>query len=565
MLRRIISVKLLIFVAILTTAAFLRLFALDQNPPALNWDEVSHGYNAYSILKTGKDEWGQSFPLASFRAFGDYKLPVYIYLTVPSIAIFGLNEWGVRAPAALFGILAVLGTFLLTQKLFNNFKLSAVSSLLLAVSPWHLLLSRAALEANIALTLTIFGIYFFIKSLPISKVGLDNPKLLLLSSLFFGLTFYSYYAARIVVPILVLGLAIIYWAKIKAFKTQLIAPFAIFLFFFISIIPSSISVEGQARFYWTTILDQGAINRINESRITSNLPQVLNLAVNNKPVYFISNFVPNYLSHFSPQFLFFQGGSNFQYSIPGRGVLYFFEIPLLIFGVVALLKLRNNKTLIIALWLLVGPIAASLTRESPNVLRSILILPTFQIIAALGFFEILKYANNNLQKILIVGLVVTIATSSAFFLRDYWGVYRQNYSFAWQYGYSQLAQFLQFNKENYDRIVITKKYGEPHEFLLYNLQIDPKFYQNDPNLIRCPRSNWFWVDRFDKYEFVNDWEVKNLKKDEILPTACPQEVKKLGVGKMLVVTSPGNFPAGGKQIKTFYFLNDTPAFDLVEY
>ena len=115
--------KIFVFGIIIILGAFLRLFVLDKVPPSLNWDEVSHGYNAYSIITTGKDEWGARFPLTAFRAFGDYKLPLYIYLTAP-LTIFGLSEWTVRLVSAISGIGAVIFIFFVVQKLFNNFALS---------------------------------------------------------------------------------------------------------------------------------------------------------------------------------------------------------------------------------------------------------------------------------------------------------------------------------------------------------------------------------------------------------------------------------------------------------
>src|SRR5689334_17239058 len=101
-------------------AAILRFYRLTDTPPSLNWDETSHGYNAFSILKTGKDEWGFSLPLI-FRAFGDYKLPVYIYLTVIPVWLFGLTPFAVRFISVLAGILAIPGIYLLASELFNNF------------------------------------------------------------------------------------------------------------------------------------------------------------------------------------------------------------------------------------------------------------------------------------------------------------------------------------------------------------------------------------------------------------------------------------------------------------
>src|SRR3990167_8742234 len=77
------------FIAILVLAGFLRMYRLGDIPNGLYQDETAIGYNAYSILQTGKDEYGKTFPLY-FQSFGDWKLPVYIYVTVPSVAFFGV-------------------------------------------------------------------------------------------------------------------------------------------------------------------------------------------------------------------------------------------------------------------------------------------------------------------------------------------------------------------------------------------------------------------------------------------------------------------------------------------
>src|SRR3990167_1719234 len=107
----------LALLAIVILAAVLRFWQLGQNPPSLDWDEAAHGYNAYSILKTGRDEYGYKFPLY-FRSFDDYKPPIYTYLVVPSIAIFGLNDFAVRFPSALIGVFAIMFTYFLVKELF---------------------------------------------------------------------------------------------------------------------------------------------------------------------------------------------------------------------------------------------------------------------------------------------------------------------------------------------------------------------------------------------------------------------------------------------------------------
>ena len=98
------------FFLIILISIFLRFYKLGVNPPSLTWDEASLGYNAYSILKTGADEYGNKFPI-SIRSFDDYKPPLYVYLAVPSIGIFGLNEFAVRLPSAIIGILSVIAIY----------------------------------------------------------------------------------------------------------------------------------------------------------------------------------------------------------------------------------------------------------------------------------------------------------------------------------------------------------------------------------------------------------------------------------------------------------------------
>ena len=100
-------------------ALFLRIYNLANQPPGMTWDEAALGYDAYSILKTGRDQHGAFMPII-FKSFGDYKPGVYVYLTVPAVALLGLNETAVRMPSAIFGALAVIGIYLLTNLLFGS-------------------------------------------------------------------------------------------------------------------------------------------------------------------------------------------------------------------------------------------------------------------------------------------------------------------------------------------------------------------------------------------------------------------------------------------------------------
>ncbi|MCL5431555.1 MAG: glycosyltransferase family 39 protein [Patescibacteria group bacterium] len=188
---------LLILVTFL--GALLRFRDITINPPNINTDEAAIGYNAYSILKTGRDEYGQPFPLA-FRSFDDYKPPLYIYMTVPSVAVFGLNEFAVRFPSALLGILAIPIVFFLTRELLDNLpasrQIGLLSSFLLAISPWHIQFTRTAYETGSNAFFTGLGLLLFLK-------GLKNKWFLVGAGIVFGLQTYLYQASKVFVPMLI--------------------------------------------------------------------------------------------------------------------------------------------------------------------------------------------------------------------------------------------------------------------------------------------------------------------------------------------------------------------------
>src|SRR3989344_6380992 len=103
---------------IVSLAFILRLIGLGSFPVGLNPDEASQGYSAYSILKTGNDEWGNRLPITSIKSFLDYKAPLYTYLTVPSVAIFDLNRFSVRLPSALIGVVSVYLIYFLANAIY---------------------------------------------------------------------------------------------------------------------------------------------------------------------------------------------------------------------------------------------------------------------------------------------------------------------------------------------------------------------------------------------------------------------------------------------------------------
>lgn len=563
-------------VLILVVSGILRFYRLTDTPPALNWDEVSHGYNAYSIIKTGRDEWGEIFP-AIFRAYGDYKLPVYIYTTAVSVYALGLNALAVRLPSVIAGILSVYFTYKLAKELFSGKKykyLPVVAALLVAVEPWSLFLSRGAFEANLSLALIVSGVYFFVR-------GVKKPEVLPYSVLLFGISVWTYNSARVFVPLFVLFLIYLYkldlYKNFSKYKRYFLAALLILVLFLKPMFVQLTSSEGQARHGKVAILDSGAIEEINQARNTSSLSPFLSRVAHNKATKFASEFARNWTKHYSGDYLFFEGGSHFQFSIPGRGLIYYLNAPFLLLGVFLLLKERSRRSLLILGWFFFGSIPSAITAEAPHVLRSITMLPAPMIITAYGLVKFITFLENKYLKIGNWKLKISSRTISVIYLAIlglflvnylsmYFGKYREEYSWSWQYGYEQVVDYAKENYELYDKIVITKKYGEPHEFFLFFWPWEPSDYINDPELIRFGQSDWFWVDRFDKFYFVNDWQINeegtgnymfNLESGGVVD--CLR-----GVYNCLLVTSPGNVPDWWVQEHngTVNFLSGSPAFEM---
>lgn len=548
----------IILFLILIVAFVFRIYKIGEVPPSLNWDEVSHGYNAYSILKTGKDEWGFKLPLI-FRAYGDFKLPLYIYLTTVSEFFLGLNSYSVRFVSVLSGIGLVFLSFLITKQITKEDKYSLFAAFLTAISPWSLFLSRVAVEANLGAFLFALGMFFLIKWL-----GKPSSKYLFFAAVSWGLSFHAYNSARILVP--VFSLIFFVFALGKKQLTKTIIFYLVLLIFFLPIIFQLLNRSANARFGLVSLVDQGTVSNIIKKREDSSFPKPLPQIIFNRPTFFVYYATINYLKNFSPVYLFFRGGSHYQFSLPGHELLYLVTAPFLLSGLIKVFVRSTKEEKFLGAWMLLSFIPSAITQDAPHVLRSIFILPVPMVLSAFG----LKYISDFLREhksvfrggLLLAVLVVAILVSFSKWWGDYLSIYPKSYSWSWQYGYKEMISFVRENYEKYDQIFITKRYGEPHEFILFYYPWSPRKYQEDRSKIWDYHANWYWVDGFDKFIFVNDWEVKNSAK-------CPYRVNKVPLqgkqsAKCLLITSPGNYSEGWSKIKTISFLDGKPSFEILE-
>lgn len=537
---------------VLVLAFGLRVFNVSSNPPSLNWDETSIGYNAYSILKTGCDEWGEFLPL-HFRSFGEYKLPAQIYASIPAIAIFGLNEFGVRITPVVYGTLTVLLLYFLVNELFKKKEVSLISAFFLAISPWHIQLTRGSFESS-------FSLFWFVMAVWLLVKGLRNYKWIILSMIPFAISVYTYNTARVFTPLFLFAFYLLNIKfMFKNFKYMFLSTL-LFVVLMLPLVPFALSGEASARYKLVSITDDaGLIPRIEERRNLSTMPALVTKLIHNRYTYNTFYFSQNYIAHFTPDFLFISGAGHRQHHVQGVGQLYWIQAPFLLYGLYLLIKRKDWTLKVLLPWLFLAFIPVSMTNDSiPNALRTLIASPVYQIFTALGIYEFVKLKK---QTKLIVGLsVILLLVNLYIFMNNLYLLYPLRYSRDWQYGNKQVLEYVKNNQDKYDLIVFTRAYGEPHIFTLFNLQYDPKKFQQIDNLERFETYDWVRVLRFDKYYFP-DLGDEGTRYQDIVKELNNQS-SPFGDKKVLFIGKSGDFPDDAKILERINFLNGETAFEI---
>ena len=536
--------KKIFLILILVLSTFLRFWNLGSYP-ALNADEAAIGYNAYSLIKTGMDEHGNSWPI-QFQSFNDYKPGFYFYLVLPFVKAFGLNEWSVRIPSAFLGILSVLVIYLFVKELFDDEKLGLISALFLGISPWHIHFSRGGWEVNVATFFILLGMWLLIKAT-------KNKKYYIWGLLPFVISVYTYHAARIIAPLLGLGYLIFYWKRIsnnlKHFLIALGISFLILVPLGIDMInPGAVSrVAGVGLF-----ADVGPINRINEQRGQhSDIQSISAKLLHNKFVNYGLSFFENWIEHYHGLFLFVSGEEIQRNKVPETGQMYLYCAALLAIGLWTIFKANNKGWKIIIWWFVVAPIAAALTFQSPHALRSQNMVIPLIIISAFGLVQILDWLKNKKHKFIIVlgrvSIILIIVLGLARYLHMYWVHMAKEYPYSSQYGVKELVNYVSENQEKYEKIFVTERYDQPYILFLFYLKYSPEKFQNNHALTARDIYGFSTVRYFDKYNFE---------------TIEFEDVKSQNPNSLIIGTEE-EIPSEANIVKTIYFPSGQTAFRIV--
>lgn len=467
-----------LLLVVVLLAGFLRMYRLESYPVGFHIDEASLGYNGYSILKTGKDEHGNRFPLY-IDMFGDNRPSGYHYLTIAPIAVFGLNEFAIRLPGALFGTVSVLALFFLVESLFGSSIVAITVSMLLAISPWHVVSSRASSEAIVALFFILSGIGIIVRSLNRKKI-----YLLTFGFIFLIASFFFYHTPRIFVPLLLICIIVLIWKSLnlysRTFKlTGLIFSIALLGVSFLLIF---IVKGGTGRFNQVNIFGFPETKLVMEEQLredgTRAVLPIITRVFHNKVVNYSETFISNYLGYFSGNFLFMNGGRPLWYKVPNVGMILIIELPFIIVGFIYLFIQRNNLMKIPLIWLFIAPIIASITMDDiPNVQRSLSMFPMLEIVAGFGIVTTVTFFVKKKWNIGILFMGLVFLLNVAYFLHQYFvhgfsheTIYRFN-------GFKEMVLSVKDVYNDFDNIIVTKTSGGTYPHVLFYMKYDPFTYQ----------------------------------------------------------------------------------------
>ncbi len=463
--------EIIFVLVVLVLAIFTRLYKLGEAPHGFYVDEAGQGYSAYSILKTGKDEFGKEYPIV-FRSLTDFKTPVYIYLIVPFIPVFGLNEFTVRFPSFLFSIMTIPVLYFLIKHLSGKKYLAMLSILLLSISPWHILFGRTNFECNVALFFFLSGVLFFYKAL-------NKPIFFLASALMFAIAIPAYHSQRIITPLTIIALALKYHKEIFIRKNLTYLSLGGILGLLISLPTLSIaSTPGfLARASGLNIFTHV---RQMPSGFLENYNGIFSFFINGSWFLSIREFLALYLSYLSPRYMFILGDYGPRSSFPELSTFFVWQAPLYIWGLYILIKnkkVSELKFLILAL-LFISPLPAAVTRDPYSTIRSLPLVVPQIIIIALAIEDIYQKIKSYKLRIIFIFIFVIITIYSLFKLYSSIVIlnefYRGKY---WDYGWKEAVEVI--NEYQHLPIVIDNARGDPYLHIAFFLGYDPVKYQKE--------------------------------------------------------------------------------------
>ncbi len=471
-------IQIILLTCVIALGIFLRLYHITTAPNGLLTDEASFGYNAYSVLQTGKDEFGTPYPL-SIKSFGDYKYPAYVYASVIPIKLFGLNIFAVRFVSIFSGIVLIIVIFLLLKELGFNFRSCLVGSLIAAISPWTVLMSRFAFESNLGMLIFSVGLLFLL-------YGMNKSRLyfFLGAGFFFGLSWYCYLPFRPISLLMILYFSIyVLFKRLQPFKNVIVL-FFIFMVIISPLLPIMLSKEGTNRMKQNGMFTNPQLKMtINENRTfcTTGASKILCYLNSNKPLDYARIVLTRYADMFSLHYLFLTGESQRYLSVENFGLFPFFLIPYFLFGLFFVFHkpigaVKKYLPVFLVSGLLISGLPSAVLPTPPIRTQLTAQFPFMLILIVYGFSVVDNKIKNKLHQFLLMAALICFGLV---YLFNYIYIHVPKHEDNWEY-IQKLIVYL--GRQSNTTIYMKPFIGEPMVFYAFFNHIPPAEYQKTVKL-----------------------------------------------------------------------------------
>ncbi len=421
----------------------LRLIGFGVLPAGLNRDEAALGYNAFSLLQSGKDEWGASWPVV-FRSFGDYKLAGYIYVLIPFIQLFGNTALAVRAPSLLAGIVLIPLAYALTKEIFQRKDIALVFAGIQAISPWAIHYSKIGFEANLALMLFVASVCLFVK-----RNATQYHHVLGLALLFFSLLTYN--APLVLIPCI--------FFIILLMKKHMLSGgiFIVSVCAFLLVFPATKGKTGITVFTDVGVVEQ---QHVEYQKAGNN---IIYKTLAHPIVFYPKIIILQYIKSYDPLFLVYKGGSNPWHQAPNSGHITLGIFILFLLGICSAGFLFKKQSILLYVFLLIAPLASAITVDAPQATRMLFFFFMMSAFASIGFHTIWKYSKSIAM---LAGIILLI--ESVYFQYNALQSFSSKPQTEWYSGMGEALQKAELYRKNDETIGVV---GDVHYMYIY-----PAFY-----------------------------------------------------------------------------------------
>lgn len=511
-----------LLLAMLCVGFLLRMIWIHHVPPGLNSDELLMAYDGACVLQTGKDHHGDWFPVF-FQQSGEYRQPIYVYLAGLFSSTFGINAVTVRIVSVLCGTISILMTYLLVRTIRNNHT-ALIAAALVTLSPWNIFFSRLGWEPILQTPLQLMGFWMFFR-----WTTTRSMRDILISTVSFALTFYTYPVERLFIPLMLLSLVVLYYKPlIESWKQSLTC----FFVFIILLIPSIWSYfqfyeAMQARWMFLSVFNQPGGSLL---------------------------FFQHWLLHLSPMFQFITGSS---FGMKG-GMAYLILLPFFYTGLVQLIREKQPSGFVLIWWFLVFSIPASMTYDRydinsiPSSMRSTCGIPILEIVSAIGIYWVYNRLSSKTRKFNFgYGIGILIVINAGYVLYNYYFQYAESNYESSHYGFDSLVEYIEENKAEYDKVIISHKIGlHPVSIAVFSNRSPSPFDHTDypkyvlPFYHYVPTYYNWGMREYETHGTINRWYY-------------------LGEGHLLLAAKAGELTEE-TPLHTIHYPNGKPAFQFFE-